>query len=127
MGGSAMPGKWAVLFHDVFAKEVQALDPLVRRELLARVALLQDYGPHLRRPYADALKGSAHANMRELRFAAADGAWRVAYAFDPERRAVLLLAGDKSGQSQARFYRAFIANADKRFSEHLKGSREKER
>jgi hypothetical protein len=108
------------------AKEVQVLDPLVRRELLARVALLQDHGPHLRRPYADTLKGSVHANMKELRFAAADGASRVAYAFDPERRAVLLLAGDKFGQSQARFYRAFIAKADKRFSEHLKGLRKKE-
>jgi hypothetical protein len=71
------------------------------------------------------LKGSAHANVRELRFAAGEGAWRVAYAFDPERRAVLLLAGDKSGQSQARFYRTFIAKADKRFSEHLKDVREK--
>lgn len=58
---------------------------------------MQDFGPHLKRPYADTLKGSAYANMKELRFAAADGAWCVAYAFDPERQAVLLLAGDKSG------------------------------
>lgn len=121
-----MPGNWTVLFHEVFAEEVLVLDPVVRRELLARVALLHDYGPHLRRPHADTLKGSVHANMRELRFAAAGGAWRVAYAFDPERRAVLLLAGDKSGQSQARFYRAFIAKADKRFSEHLRALRETE-
>jgi hypothetical protein len=120
-----MPENWAVLFHDVFAEEVQAFDPSVRRELLARVSLLQDYGPHLGRPYADTLKGSAHANMKELRFAAADGAWCVAYAFDPRRRAVLVLAGDKSGQSEARFYRGFIAKADKRFSEHLKDVREK--
>lgn len=121
-----MPGNWAVLFHDAFAEEVQVLDRVVRQELLARVALLQDYGPQLRRPYADTLKGSVHANMKELRFSVADGAWRIAYAFDPERRAVLLLAADKSGQSQARFYHAFIAKADKRFSEHLKALRETE-
>lgn len=73
----------------------------------------------MRGPYADTLKGSKHANMKELRFAADDGAWRVAYAFDPERQAILLVAGDKSGQSTRRFYRQLIARADARFDEHL--------
>ena len=40
----------------------------------------------------------AVANMKELRLSAADGEWRVAFAFDPERRAVLLVAGEKSGR-----------------------------
>lgn len=115
-----MTSKWAVLFHDAFAAEVQGLNPPVRRELFALVALLQEFGPHLKRPYADTLKGSRHANMKELRFAAADGVWRAAYAFDPERQAVLLVAGDKSGQSEKRFYRTLIAKADERFDDHLK-------
>jgi hypothetical protein len=51
------------------------------------------------------MNGSRHANMKELRFQAADGIWRVAFAFDPQRRAVLLVAGDKSGHSEKRFYR----------------------
>jgi Phage derived protein Gp49-like (DUF891) len=53
---------------------------------------------------ADALDGSKHANMKELRFEASDSEWRAAFAFDPERRAVLLVAGDKSGGRQKRFY-----------------------
>ena len=57
--------------------------------------------------------------MKELRFRASDGEWRVAYAFDPQRRAILLIAGDKSGGSQARFYKQLIAKADRRFSAHL--------
>ena len=46
--------------------------------------------------------------MKELRFDAADGVWRVAFAFDPHRKAVLLVAGDKSGASEKRFYRELI-------------------
>ena len=56
---------------------------------------------------------------KEMRFSAAGGEWRVAFAFDPVRRAVLLVAGDKSGGSQRRFYRALIAKADERFDRHL--------
>ncbi len=65
------------------------------------------------------MKGSKHANMKELRFRASGGVWRVAYAFDPERRAILLVAGDKSGESEKRFYKGLIAKADRRFGEHL--------
>src|SRR5437879_4719611 len=54
----------------------------------------------------------AHANMKELRFSAADGEWRVAFAFDPKRKAMLLVAGDKSGGSEKRFYRELIRKAD---------------
>ena len=57
--------------------------------------------------------------MKEMRFDAAGGVWRVAFAFDPERKAILLAAGDKSGQSQRVFYRRLIATADKRFAVHL--------
>ena len=68
--------------------------------------------------------------MKELRFAAADGVWRVAFAFDPKRKAILLVAGDKSGISEKRFYRRLIDKADARFDAHLakiKRQREKER
>ena len=57
--------------------------------------------------------------MKELRFDAADGVWRVAFAFDPARAAMLLVAGDKSGVSQKRFYRSLIERADRRFDQHL--------
>jgi len=54
-----------------------------------------------------------------LRCRADDGVWRVAFAFDTERQAILLVAGDKSGVSQKRFYKRLIAKADNRFDEHL--------
>ena len=63
--------------------------------------------------------------MRELRFAAEDGAWRVAYAFDPKRKAIVLVAGDKSGGSEKRFYMRLIARADARFDAHLATLRRK--
>jgi len=110
---------WEVQFHAAFEVEFLAFDRDVRIALVAAAKLLQDYGPQLGRPYADTLKGSKHPNMKELRFEAADGEWRAAFAFDPERRAIVLVAGDKSGGSQKRFYRQLIAKADLRFSGHL--------
>ena len=57
--------------------------------------------------------------MKELRFDANDGVWRVAFVFDAKRQAMLLVAGDKSGGSEKRFYRQLIKKADTRFDEHL--------
>ena len=110
---------WAVLYHDAFLPELEALPEGVQDELLALVELLAVSGPTLGRPHADTLAGSKHANMKDLRFAADDGAWRVAFAFDPKRRAIILVAGDKSGKAQKRFYKALIARADARFADHL--------
>jgi hypothetical protein len=58
--------------------------------------------------------------MKELRFEALDGEWRVAFTFDPQRKAILLVAGDKSGVSQKRFYKQLTAKADRRFSVYLR-------
>ena len=69
----------------------------------------------------DTLKGSDYANLKELRFEAADGEWRVAFAFDPKRRAVLLIAGDKTGVSEKKFYKRLVAKADERYERHLAG------
>jgi hypothetical protein len=110
---------WEVLFHEEFEPEFDALPADVQDELLAHARLLQQFGPQLGRPRVDTLKGSHHANMKELRFDAAGGVWRVALAFDPHRQAVLLACGDKSGGSEKRFYRQLIAKADKRLDGHL--------
>jgi hypothetical protein len=59
------------------------------------------------------------AKGKELRFNAADGVWRVAYAFDPTRKAILLVAGDKAGASEKQLYRGLIRKADARFDAHL--------
>lgn len=57
--------------------------------------------------------------MKELRCNADDGVWRIAFAFDPERKAILLTAGDKAGINEKRFYKRLIAKADERFDQHL--------
>jgi hypothetical protein len=111
--------EWTVLIGDEFEPEFSALPKDVQDEALALTRLLQHFGPHLGRPRVDTLKESRHANMKELRFDAAGGVWRIAFAFDPKRRAILLVAGDKSGGSQKRFYRELIRKADQRFDAHL--------
>jgi len=111
--------QWSVANHEAFDPEYKALPEEIRLALLAHIRLLEIYGPMLGRPHVDTLAGSAYANMKELRFNAGDGVWRVAFAFDPERQAILLVAGDKVGVAQKRFYQALIAKADARFAGHV--------
>lgn len=110
---------WTVRFGDEFEVEFGDLSQLVQDELIAQAGVLEQFGPQLGRPRVDTLNGSKHANMKELRFEADDGVWRVAFAFDPRREAILLVAGDKSGGSEKRFYRKLIEKADGRFDAHL--------
>src|SRR6476660_858993 len=117
---------WIVELADEFKTEFDLLPYEVQDELLAKTRLLQQFGPQLGRPNVDTLNGSKHANMKELRFKAADGVWRAAFAFDPKRKAVVLVAGDKSGGSEKQFYRDLIEKADARFDAHL-GRLKKER
>lgn len=115
---------WTVEFHPEFAGEFVELGDVVQDRLLVKIELLREFGPHLGRPHADTLNGSQYSNMKELRLRADGGAWRVAYAFDPMRHAILLVAGDKSGSSESRFYRSLIDKADERFADHLAGLEE---
>ena len=119
--------RWTVEIGDEFEPEFNQLHEDVRIEILALSRVLQQFGPQLGRPRVDTLNGSHHTNMKELRFSAADGEWRVAFAFDPTRNAILLVAGDKSGVSEKKFYKRLIAKADKRFDTHLSRLKKKER
>ena len=110
---------WIVEFHQDFETEFDALPKDVQNKLLARANMLEAFGSELGRPHVDTLNGSRHSNMKELRFKAADGVWRVAFAFDLRRNAILLVAGDKSGSSETRFYKQLIKTADARFDNHL--------
>ncbi len=110
---------WIVSFAEEFEPEFDELPQEVQDAVLARALLLEREGPLLGRPHADTLTGSKHANMKELRCNAADGVWRIAFAFDPDRQAILLVGGDKSGGSEKRFYKQLIARADERFDHHL--------
>ena len=115
---------WQVRFDPDFEPEFDRLEPAVQDEILAQAVLLETFGPGLGRPRVDTLKGSVHPNLKELRFEASGGAWRVAFAFDPERQAILLMGGNKSGIGQERFYRGLIRKADSRFSRHLQRLKE---
>jgi len=98
-----MQMQWDVIFHDDFIPEYRELSESVQNMLT--------------------LKGSRHANMKELRFDADGGVWRVAFAFDPDRKAILLVAGNKGGIGKQRFYRDLIRVADGRFDQHLNALR----
>ena len=110
---------WTVLFHDAFDAEFEALVEELQDELLAHAKLLAEFGPHLGRPTVDTLKGSQHANMKELRFSWNGQVWRLAFAFDPQRQAILLVGGDKGGTDQRRFYKRLLTLADARYDAHL--------
>lgn len=116
---------WTVTFADEYEQEFDALPEDVQDAILSRALLLERQGPSLGRPHADTLEGSRHANMKELRCTASGGVWRIAFAFDPTRKAVLLVGGDKSGVSTRRFYKRLIAVADERYDRHLEKLRGK--
>lgn len=77
------------------------------------------FGPALHRPHADTLPGSKNPNMKELRADVEHHTLRIAFAFDPMRKASLLVGGDKRNKPQKHFYRQLIARADMLFAEHL--------
>ncbi len=112
--------EWDVRFDPAFAEEAKGFSHAAQIEIAALAGLLRQFGPQLRRPHCDTLKGSKHANMKELRFSLADGEWRIAFAFDPRRQAILLVGGSKSGVSEKQFYRDLIRVADTRFDAHLR-------
>lgn len=118
---------WDVEFHDDFVAEYCELSEEVQDELQAIIEVLEILGPQMKRPRVDTLNGSRHKNMKELRFDAAGGVWRFAFAFDPRRQAIILCGGDKSGVSEKRFYQQLIAKADIRFDMHCARNKSKKR
>ncbi|HEX5129472.1 MAG TPA: type II toxin-antitoxin system RelE/ParE family toxin [Usitatibacter sp.] len=115
------PAKWTVSLHDQFEPEFGGLPADVQDGLLAAAKAIQIAGPKAGRPHVDTLNGSKHANMKELRFKTENGneEWRAAFAFDPRRNAVILVAGAKQGKNQQLFYKKLISVADRRFDQHL--------
>lgn len=110
---------WKVQSTDIFDGWFSELDDAAKVEVIAKVELLKLLGPQLGRPHADTLKGSKHPNMKELRADTRDKVLRIAFAFDPTRSAILLVAGDKGGVSQRLFYKRLIAKADALLDSHL--------
>lgn len=90
-------------------------------QIMAALRVLAEEGPHLGRPLVDTITASRHKNMKELRPGSTGRSEvRILFAFDPTRRAILLLVGDKAGSWQ-KWYRRSIPLADDLFDQHLKG------
>jgi hypothetical protein len=117
---------WTVLLHADLDAEFRELPDAIQDELLKRLRVLGEFGPTLGRPNVDTLDGSSFPNMKELRFRL-DGLWRFAFAFDPQRQAIVLVGGNKEGVRQSAFYKELIRTADKRFAAHLKMLKEAEK
>lgn len=108
---------WDVEFTDQFGEWWDGLDEDAQISINAVVLVLEQVGPALTRPYADTVKGSRHANMRELRIQHQSRPFRLLYAFDPRRTAIILVGGDKGGDD--RWYDVYIPIGDKLYDEHL--------
>ena len=93
------------------------LEEVLQDDILFVVRLLQEYGPHLRRPYADTLEGTHLSNLKELRVQHRGEPYRILFAFDPKREALLLVGGSKAGDK--RWYKRMIPVAEAIFERHL--------
>ena len=110
--------RWEVETVEYFDSWFLELKESEQIDVDAHILLLEEYGPNLPRPYADTLNGSKHTNMKELRIQHKGKPYRILYAFDPRRKAILLLGGNKEGDK--RWYKKNLPIADESFDEHLK-------
>ena len=110
--------EWNVEYTDEFRAWWDDLDEAEQDAVRTSVGLLIERGPNLGRPHADSIKASKHSNMKELRTQHSGRPYRTFFAFDPRRTAILLIAGDKTGDD--RFYNRMIPKADSLFDEYLK-------
>jgi hypothetical protein len=108
---------WDVEFTDEFGEWWEGLTSNEQASVDFTVRLLEAKGPSLDFPHSSQIKGSKHGNMRELRVQHAGQPYRVFYAFDPRRMAILLIGGHKTGDDQ--FYDRMVPAADKIYDEHL--------
>lgn len=117
---------WEVLVTEEFGAWWEKLPEEQQDVLTARIGMLRDHGPALGRPTVDTIQGSTLANLKELRASAGRAQLRVLFAFDPQRRAVLLLGGNKAGQWRS-WYRRAIPTAERLYAEHVARRREENR
>lgn len=105
---------------ELIAEWLTSLDRSSREQVVAAIELLAEHGPRLGRPLVDTVVGSRHRNMKELRPGSSGRSeLRILFAFDPRREAIMLVAGDKSGEWK-RWYQVNIPVADDRLDEHVK-------
>jgi len=101
---------WEVEFSDEFGEWWDSLNAAEQKSVDFTVSLLQELGPTLRMPHSSGIEMSRHTHMRELRIQHEGRPYRVLYAFDPRRAALLLIGGDKTGDN--RWYERYVPIAD---------------
>ena len=109
---------WDVEYTGEFGTWWDTLDDAEQQSVTAVVELLEDHGPQLGYPHSSGISTSRHGHMRELRVQHGGRPYRILYAFDLRRLAILLLGGDKTGHE--RWYEEFVPRADALYDEHLK-------
>lgn len=108
---------WEIVLVEEFEAWIKSLERAQSTRINAHIALLAEYGPNLGRPHVDVFKGAKIGNLKELRVQISGDPWRILFAFDPARRAILLVGGNKRGD--ARWYEVNIPIAEKRLARHL--------
>lgn len=109
--------RWEVEYTDEFGDWWNGLTEAAQVSVDASVRLLEARGPQLGHPRSSGIARSKHAHMRELRVQHRGRPYRVLYAFDPRRTAILLIGGDKTGND--RWYEDYVPVADRLYDEHL--------
>jgi hypothetical protein len=107
---------WIIDRTEEIAEMIKKLDEDAKEAILKSLLILQEIGPSLGRPYVDTINESKHKNMKELRIQNRQRLFRILFAFDPDRKAILLIGGDKRGDK--RFYQKMIPIADALFDKH---------
>lgn len=108
---------YTVEYTDEFGNWWETLGEDEQEDVASVVGLLEEMGPHLPYPYCSGINGSRHGHMRELRIQHEGRPYRVLYAFDPRRTAILLIGGDKTGNG--RWYKQLVPIADDLYDQHL--------
>jgi len=115
--------RWEVEYTDEFGAWWHGLSEAEQVSVDASVHLLEARGPQLGHPHSSGIASSRHSRMRELRVQHRGRPYRVLYAFDPRRTAILLIGGDKTGND--RWYDEYVPLADRLYDEHLETLRMK--
>lgn len=108
---------WVVEFDDEFARWFETQDVALQDELYARLKLLAQFGPSLRRPHVGTLQGAEYRHLKKMIVQYKGDPWRILFAFDPRRHAILLVGGNE--RSNNRWYKKSIPIAELRYKKHL--------
>lgn len=108
---------WDVEYTDEFFEWWESLSREERVSISGSVSLLEEKGPALSFPQSSGIHGSRHSHLRELRVQHKGRPYRVLYAFDPRRTAILLIGGDKTGND--RWYETYVPFANRLYDEHI--------